>query len=387
MTDHRSDTATRIADEPAPESGAGSRESQAPASPMRDVLRVLVCAMLVAGCVSSPAVALFVAPFVPVIVALRLLRRSSGDPLAAMRSRRSFLVSASAAAVVAAVLSTPADDVVAPALFGALALVPMLGLVHAHAARRDPVHAATADPDPWPEPRAWSGLTPTIHAWALATCIVVAAALAATGTTTTQLTDRGTELVDDTYATYTDSCDDGGALESQQELCDRLDEQRAQVQEVIDDHAPALLGALAAVFAFGAAATAHLVVLGRARAHGIRIRPRYRLAQLELHWSWAYVAALGIVGWLIASGDDPVVVWLRAVFGATAVLGVLAIIAQGAGMLAHVVAGARRPGLLTAAIVFFLLVASPVAAISLLVLGMLDMSLHPRRRAAEPPAA
>ena len=398
MTDHSSDTATQIADEPVPHSGAGSRDSEGPGStgdaapppptsPMRDLLRALACAALVAACVAEPSLALVLAPFVPVLIALRLLRRTSGDAVAALRARRSFLVSATAAAIVAAVFASTRDEHVAAAVLGALALVPALGLVHAHAARRDPLVEASADPEPWPEPRAWSGLTPTIAAWTIATILVVATALLATDTNERALAALGVDLVDEAYATYTDSCVEGGALEAQEDLCDRIDQQRVDVRGVVDDHAPELLGLVVALFAFGAAATAHMVVLARARSTGIRVRPKFGLSRLEVHWSFAYVAAAGLGGWLLAAGDEPAMTWLRALAGAVALVGACAIVAQGCGMLAAVVAGARRRGLLTATIIVVLLVASPVAAISLLVLGMLDMWLHPRRRAPAPPAA
>ncbi|MCB0878053.1 MAG: hypothetical protein KDC46_03635 [Thermoleophilia bacterium] len=352
----------------------------------RDLLRALACAALVAASVASPGIGVAVAPFVPVIVALRLLRRPSGDGATEQRSRfgaptpRSFLVSASAAAIVAAVLSAASDSVVPPAITTALLLVPILGIVHARAAREDPVTAG--DQPEWPEPRLATGFTPTAIAWTLGTVAVIAVVLVSIGGDS--LHRSASNLVGDAYRPYTDACSSGGALAGRESFCSELDRQRRDVQQAVDDHAAELLGALAAIFALAAAGTAHMTVLWRARKTAIRVRPSMPMSRLEVHWIWAYVMALGLVGLLVpgSAGDQE---WVRAASVGAAMLGASALLAQGAGLLAHSLANAPRRGLLITVLVLGVVVASPAVATVLFTLGVLDQAFRTRRRVPKAP--
>lgn len=381
MTERPLGPDTTSIDEPAPAAdaaGAGSTSSgtdgaaPTPVSPTRgqDLGRALVCAVLVAGCVASPELLPLVAPFVPVLVALRLLRRGG--------ERRAFLVSASSAAVVAAVLAARVDAAVAAALAMALLLVPALGWVHARAARRDPVVAGNQPT--WPEPRIGTGLTPTIAAWLVATVVVVLLAVPAFDDPRDAATDR----VHDQYERYLDEwCTEDGAFADQEELCDRLVDQRDAVLEVVEEHGVELLGALAAAFAFGAATTAHLVVLWRARRSGLAVRPPWRLRELEVHWGAAYLVAAGLAAWLLADlVGGPGDAWLRAAALAVGGVGAQLVVAQGLGLATWSLTRGRRPAWYWVMLGFVVLLTLTFVPVALFALGVLDLALHPRRRAA-----
>lgn len=360
-----------------PSAVAGSAESgdgdlKVPrTTPMRDLMRALACALLVAACVQSPATALVVAPLVPAIAAIRLARHTS--------SRR-FQGTVVVAGIVAAVLASPTDAMVGPAIAGAVLLTLVLARTHAIAARRDP--AVAGEQPEWPEPRLTSGLTPTIGAWTVALALV--AALAWTTGAFPSPRAAATSVIDQAYAPYTDACANGGVLAGQAELCDSIDRQQVDVSAIVDDHAAELFAALAALFVFGAAATAHLVVLGRARLVSGRVRPSTSIERLELHWTFAYVLTCGLVLWLLAdpmAGDAATAT--RSAGAALMGLGGLAVVAQGIGLAWWITARGRRAGLVRTMLVIGALVASPVIAAFLLVLGIVDLAFHPRRRALD----
>jgi hypothetical protein len=76
---------------------------------------------------------------------------------------------------------------------------------------------------------------------------------------------------------------------------------------------------------------------------------------------------------------------VRAISTGLAVLGALAVAAQGVGLIAWFVRRAPRRTLLWSVIVVLLVVASPAVLTACLAFGMLDLALHPRRRALTTP--
>ncbi len=368
-------TSTSI-EEPAPAPdqapGVGSMSSAEPVPPGRDLARALSCALLVAASVASPGSALLFAPFVPAIVAIRLLRQVTG--------RRQFLLTATIASLLAAIAAAADHGAFLVGAVAAVLLVPALGIVHARAARHDPIDSP--DVVEWPEPRLRTGLTPTIGAWVVALLLVVGLA----GFVTPRfdsLPDTGTDLVRDAYSPYERGCRDGGALVDRGDFCTETLEQRDQVLELVGDHAPELLAALLAITAFGAAGTAHLVVLARARRVSDRVRRSWRLRELELHWSAAYVLAAGLVLFMLAGdgGSTPIVL-ARSVGVGLALLGALAVVSQGIGLVAWMFTRGGSPTWYRVLLLVFALFVLPVTLTLLFFVGVLDMALHPRRRAA-----
>jgi hypothetical protein len=369
-------TTTSI-DEPTPASdrapGVGSSSSAPPVGAGRDLLRALCCALLVGLSVASPSSAILFAPFVPVLVAIRLLRQRAG--------RQRFVATATAASLLAAILAgLDESGDVAKALVGAAAallLVPALGLVHARAARHDPIESATILE--WPEPRLRTGLTPTILGWTVA--LLVVTALAAPFVDSLAATSQ--DALREASASYDELCADDGALADRDEYCADLLDRRDRAVEVLGDHAPEVLAAFLAVFAFGAAATAHLVVLARARRVSDRVRRSWRLRELELHWASAYVLAAGLVAVMVAGdGAGSAVVALRAVGIGLSTLGALAVFSQGIGLVAWVFSRGGSPTWYRVALGLFALFVLPVTIALVFTLGVLDLALHPRRRAA-----
>jgi len=340
----------------------------------RDIARAVACAALVAGCVAAPDSAPLLAPFVPALVAIRLLRTREHA------SR--FLVGATLSSL-AAVVSVAADAGVTtlPVAVGAAGLlVVFLGLVHARAARHDPVDTAAAAA--WPEPRIDTGLSLTVGAWSAAMVLVVLLLVPRVDS----LVGTERSVVVDAYSGYVRNCEDGGALESRTEFCDGILEQRQSALDLVDERAPELLAVVMALFAFGAAATAHLVVLMRARRTSTRIRRAWRIVDLEVHWSAAYLVALGIVAWLAtqdATGGNTWLVGVRAVGVGIGTLGALLLLTQGLGLAAWVFARGRSSRWYRGAVVVLALLVVPVTLLVLFALGVLDMALHPRRKALE----
>jgi hypothetical protein len=357
---------------PAPDQapGVGSTSSRTvePVTPTRDLQRALCCALLVAASVASPGSALLVAPFVPAIVAIRLLRQRAG--------RTQFLVSATIASLLAAIGAASAHHGYLAAAATGLLLVPALGIVHARAARHDPIDTPVLVE--WPEPRLRTGLTPTIGAWLVATLVVAALFLpfADAPTRSAQSSFR------DASSIYEDMCADGGIYASRDEYCERLLEQRQDIVEVIGDHGPELLAALIAIFAFGSAATAHLVVLARGRRVSERVRRSWRLRELEFHWSAAYVLALGLVSFMVAGdGGSTLAVAARSIGVGLGTLGVLVVVSQGIGLVAWMFTRGGAPTWYRVALLVFALFVLPVTLTLLFFVGVLDMAVHPRRRA------
>ncbi len=348
--------------------GVGSMSSSEPIPPSRDVLRAACCALLVAACVAAPGSALLVAPFVPVIVALRLLRQRAG--------RRNFLIMSTVASLVAAIGAATATDAYLAGAAAALLLVPALGIVHGRAARHDPIDSPVLVE--WPEPRLRTGLTPTIGAWVVAVLLVVALAAPLVDS----LSGTSTDLVRDAYVPYERGCEQGGAFASRKDFCQETLDQRQQALDLVDDHAPELLAALVAIFAFGSAATAHLVVLTRGRRSSERVRRSWRLRELEFHWSAAYVLAAGLVAFMLAgSGDSTVAITVRSIGVGLATLGALAVLSQGIGLVAWMFSRGGAPTWYRVALLVFALFVLPVTLTLLFFVGVLDMALHPRRRA------
>jgi hypothetical protein len=360
--------------EPAPAAAAPDAGSSRPGghqpkpSVPRDLGRVVACAALVAICVQSPASALAVAPFVPALVAIRLLRRSAAARVA------SVIVVAS---IVAAVLSAPRQEFVLPAAAGAVLLAWALAQLHLRAALHDPV--VVDRPPAWPEPRITSGFTPTVAGWCVAVAVVATLAWASGAATSAGAV--GTSVVESAHAPYADGCAPGGALADREDFCERMEELRDRLMDFVDRRAVELFAGVAAIFAFGAAATAHLIVLARGRLVSDRVRPSWRLEQLELHWSFAYVLAAGLVGWMLAVELDGTVAGAaRAASVALIALGGCAIVAQGLGLITWTTARGRRPMLVRGLTFVAFLLAWPVVAGMLFVFGVVDMAVHPRRR-------
>ncbi len=372
-------TTTSI-DEPVPastEAGAGSTHSETDVDPGRDVLRALVCGLLVAGSVASPVSATLFAPFVPALVAIRLLRSRSG----ATR----FLALASAGSIAAGLAASVSASIAPVALLVAVLLVPGFGLLHLAAARRDP---ATSTPTSWPEPRADAGLTPTVIAW-FAGLVLVCAAAAATSALP-QIDELGRDALRDAYSFYTRECAEGGSLEAREDFCAETLAQRDAAIRIAEGFGVELLAAFLAIFAFGAAGTAHLVVLVRAGATNDRVRPRWPLASLELHWSFTYALAAGLVGWMFLQQLDVgglVASIARAGSVALATLGALALVAQGLGLAAWNWSRVPRPIWYRVLVVMVALLAMPIALGVLFCLGIVDQALHPRRRAVHTPSS
>lgn len=360
----------------------GAAEAGSPSSPdvpsaAADLGRALVCVVLVAGCVGSPGLAPLVAPFVPVLVALRLLRtREHAGRFLATATIGSLAAAASASAslgVGAAVVSALA----------ATLIVPLLGLAHVRAARPDPPGTtATKTPDgAWPEPRIDTGQSFAIIAWVVAV-LALLAAMAPLANSSGRLFDASRDLVDEAYAPYERSCADGGSLASQEDLCRRLLTQRSDVLAVVDDHGTELAAGLAALFAWGGALTAHLAVLARHRRQpGAHARPAWRLRELEVHWSAAYVLMLGLVALMareLATGVLDQVLLATGVGAST--LGALLVLTQGVGLAAWIFTRRPTPRWYRVLLVLIALVASSVTIACLALLGMIDLAARPRRR-------
>lgn len=363
---------TASIDEPVPalEAGAGSSSSENPITPGRDALRVLSCALLVAASVASPGSALLLAPFVPAIVALRLVRQRAGS--------RAFVVASTIASVLAAVAAAMQHEAYLLAGVAAILLVPALGMVHAVASRHDPIESA--EQPAWPEPRLGSGLTPTIGAWIVAILVLVGLAAPRVDSPTA----AGKDLVRDAYSFYTRECGDGGIFESRKAYCEEALAQRDMAIELVTDHLSELLGGLVAIIVFGAATTAHMVVLARGRRSSDRVRRSWRLRELELHWSMAYVLALGLVLMMVAGDTGGLAAAITRGFGVgCAVLAALAITTQGIGLVAWMFSRGGAPTWYRVALAAFALFVLPVTLTLLFFLGVLDMAIHSRRRAAK----
>lgn len=344
--------------------GAGSLVS-------RDLLRVAVVAVLVGACVAAPDSSPIIAPFVSVLVALRLLRAREGQ-------RRFLVIAGTASLAIAAVVGLDLGARYLPAVVAFALLVVALGVVHARAARLDPVDHVLQQP--WPEPRLDTGFGVTVVAWTVLVVVLTALTLPAIES----LTAFELGVVDDAYAGYVNACGDGGALESRRDFCASILEQRDSARELVRSHAPELLAGALALLAFGAAATAHLVVLVRARRSIVRIRPGWRVRDLEVHWSAAFLVAAGAIAWTATrgaggAGFDVV----RAAAVGVGTLGGLLVVTQGFGLAAWLLTRGSAPRWYRGFLFVVALFVIPITLLALFVLGVLDMALHPRRRGAD----
>lgn len=341
-----------------------------------DASRAAVTAALVTASVLLPASAPLMLPFIPVLVSLRRLRSR------AAWSR--FLTMATAASLVGVVGAVAFVGFVAPfwlaaAAAFALLSVPVLGWVHTRAARPDP--ATGAHGTGWPEPMIQSGFPVALGGWT--TAIVVLAALMIPAV------DAADELVRsqviDGYAVYTTQCEPDGALADNGEVCDDLLAQRDEAVSLVERHPLDIIAAFAALVAVGCAGTAHPIIVGRARRIGGRVRPMWRLRDLEMHWASAYLLAAGLAGWTLATtlpsstaADAGRVV---SVFVGT--IGGMLVLAQGIGLATWLLVRGRTPGWYRVLLVVAALFVLPFTALVLLGLGMIDLARSPRRRAAE----
>jgi hypothetical protein len=372
-----SDTTSTI-DEPAAtdaeSDAAGSTHSATPpAAPSLwgDVGRALLVALLVASSVGSPGGAVIVAPFIPVLVAIRMLRTRVGA--------RRFLLLASVLSLGAAVAVSPDEPTLAWGLAIAVLLVPGLGLVHAQAALRDPV--LDTEHVEWPEPRLWSGMSVAVIGWIVA--VSLAALVAAPYVESPK--EFGRDVVRESFAVYTRECAKGGVLERQTSTCEEMLRNRDQARDLVDERALELIAAFLGAFVFGAALTAHPIVISRTWRVAPRVRPPWRLRELEVHWSAAYLVAGAIGAWLLAPGESvgEQVARFAGVFAGT--IGALLIVAQGMGLLVWLLTRRPTPGWYRAFLILSAILFWPVAVLLLFLLGVLDMAVHPRRRVAAAP--
>ncbi|MCW2926143.1 MAG: hypothetical protein JWM86_111 [Thermoleophilia bacterium] len=360
---------------------AGSTSLGEPPSIVADLARAAVCVALVASCVGSPGSAPIVAPFIPVLVALRLLR----SPIRAV----GFIVATTVASIVVALLAAPGSiDEPGLPLVGALVaalLVPFLGVAHARSALPDSPpapEALTSQAAAWPEPRILTGQSHAIAAWVVATLVLVAALVPAMSGSR-DLLDATRDIVDEAYEPYEQACASGGSLAAQNDLCAQLLDQRRDATELVDDHGLELLAALLAATAWASALTAHLIVSARQRRRfPDAARPGWRLRELEVHWSATYLLVLGLVALMVRSAvtgpaDD---IALAAGVGLST-LGVLLVLEQGVGLAAWLLARRPVPRWYRVGLVVAALVAASITIVVVFVLGVLDLAAHPRRRA------
>jgi hypothetical protein len=363
-----------------PEAGS-SQFATAPVhtpSVVRDLLRALVVAGLFALCAASPGAGLVLLPFVPAILAMRLLRPRPHLPVLIATGVLAFLAGTLAASTLDWASPDVGSSTVAAVLVAALGSTVVLGLVHAHGARLDPVVDGAAE-DAWPEPLARTGFLPTLVTW----CVLAVVVVGVSGVERDQISDGAHDAVRRAFATYDRECDTDGILASRTEYCENLLDRRDRLVEFVDDHPLELTAAALAIFLLCAAGTTHLALLWRSRRAGLRARGLRPLRELEVHWSAAYVAAAGVfvllAGPAAGSSEDLV----RAIGIGLATLGAGLMAAQGIGLAAWSLdrRAARRGTRIVLVLICFVL---PQISVPVLVaLGMTDMAARPRRRAAE----
>ncbi|MCW2973354.1 MAG: hypothetical protein JWN72_1627 [Thermoleophilia bacterium] len=351
------------------------------------VLRVLAVAGLAAISAYSLGIAVFVTPFIPVLVALRLRR----DPTPG------FVVSATLSALIAGATvsigrSDPIALTVAIEAF-LLVLVGPISILQARASEPDPdelgvqlddaaprFDTQTGEPlveRTWPEPRFLTGFNLVLMSWfvPMALCIAILAPAVGTGDLQRSMRDG----IRAQYGEFSRECRPGGELASQKDACKLVLEQRDQAVRVVRDHVHLAVGVAAALIAFGGAWTSHATTLWRLRRSRVPTRPKRPLRELEVHWSAGYVTAAGLLLVLFLSevGGD-VAQWGRALGIACVTFGAQLIAAQGSGLLAFTLRGLRgwRRVVLIVCAVFAL----RYVLVLLLFLGVVDLALHPRRR-------
>jgi hypothetical protein len=196
----------------------------------------------------------------------------------------------------------------------------------------------------------------------------------------------GRDLVDESFSFYTRECATGGFLAKQEEYCTQMLERRDSARDIVDARFAELLAGFLAAFAWGAALTAHPIVVGRTWRDSTRVRPPWRVRELEVHFAAAYLLAAGLGAWLLAPGDSTAELYVRSAGVFAGTLGTLLLMTQGAGLLAWLLTRRPTPGWYRAFLVIGAVLFTPVAFALLFLSGVLDMALHPRRRAAAPPA-
>lgn len=360
-------------DEPVPEQQSAVREAGSSSSARPPgVLRVLAVALLGGLGVAAPSLGVLTIPFA---VALIALGRAYG-------ASRSFVAGCIVAMVV--VVATQVHEARWLALGIACCLLTgWLGTEHWRAS----MPGAAPSDDAWPEPRLDDGLSRVIAAWLAAAALVMV--LVGALSSGAELRSGARAVVREAYASYDRECRSDGVFASREQLCEDMRSQRDTLLGIADRHAPTMLGALAAIIVVGGGGTAQLVTLARRRvaAPGDRGvgRRRYRLRDLELHWSLAYLGIAG-VGCVLAatSTSGAVAAWLGAAAGLTAGAALLLVLAQGAALVAW--SWTRRPTPMIVRIILIVIacLVLPATVATLTLLGLVDMWLRPRRRAVQP---
>lgn len=384
-------------------------------------IRALLVVAIIAASVASPLLGSFSVLFGVALIALGMTRGAG----------TAFVIASAVGSAIASMLLVMANASDTPdlgvvlglaALCSVLAVV--LGVEHARAADPDPgasakteakrervrdgqtlaeqmqadrlEAAAVAAPAEsteasWPEPRADRGVSYVSYAWLVASIIIVVAV--GFGIGESRLRNSLSSTVDTGFAGYDESCAEGGVLENDDRTCDQIETTREFFEEAARDHAPTMFALFMSFAAITGAWLAHVIVVTRNRAlmqqrWVVPTRPAYRLRQLEFHWSWAYVAILGVAA-LIAthalSGDAHE--WtLAAGTGITSVAGQV-IMMHGTGMAAWLLTRRRIPGWYRVVLIVTTLFIWPFVIGGLLVLGALDMQFGFRRKAASAPTA
>ncbi|MCZ4495902.1 MAG: hypothetical protein JWM25_485, partial [Thermoleophilia bacterium] len=174
----------------------------------------------------------------------------------------------------------------------------------------------------------------------------------------------------------------GGVFEAREEYCAAMEEQRTAVADFVLQHIALLYAAGLALFALGGAATTHLAVLWRARRIGVATRPSRRIAELEVHYSAAYVAAAGLVLLLAAPDSGAVGVLVESLGAGAAVLGGSLLVGQGFGLATWLAARRKMRGWQRVVFIVVALLVPQVSLPLLASLGMVDIAVRPRRRSS-----
>lgn len=385
MNDEQQVTEPVAGEHPAPSAAGSSASGHAQPRRRFPIGRIIAVALLAGLGVASPGLGVLTLPFATALLALGLLY-GAGRTLVVGAALVTAVV---AVGSLTAVTTDPAWLVIAAvAAFLSIAL----GVGQYQAARRDPgaESLAAATGATWPEPRVDRGFSHALLTWVAAAAALVALVGIAFGAN--ELRDGASSAVREAYSSYVSECADG-MLAQQDELCANMEEQRSQALDIARDEAPALLAFLAAIFAVGAAGTSHLLVVARARAvakqgREIETRPAWKLRDLELHWSFAYFGVAAVMAWFAADAASGALAdWLLATAVGLGTVTALVLFAQGAGLLAWVFTRRRMPLWYRLLLVVVALLVLPAAMALVTGCGLLDMGLHPRRRAAAKAAA
>jgi hypothetical protein len=320
---------------------------------MRASLRAVLITALLLGCsLASPALAVLLGPLLPIPFAFVLLRHGSRP-----------VVGATVGLVLAGVVAGFADGVaVAVGLTIFLAgSTAGLGWVLAQCGelgrlREHPLVAMTAG-------------------WLAVLGAVAGCALVVVGTG--DLDRVAKRAVAEVYDPITQSCKRG---ETPKRLCEEIDVQRAQVQKVVVGHAPMTMALVLALGSLAVAATTLLTARPLARRAQLPLRRQLRMADLEAHWSAAYLVAAGVGAVMLAGtlGSDHPIVLAGAMAGA---LGLAAFVLQGIAVTAWLLGRSRLgTGAKVAIWALLFLTFFNLALGWFLGLGLLEFAFHLRRR-------